>query len=363
MTGRRVVTALVLAPIALGLAPAHAQTAPLLPPGEKRYEAEPASVGYAAGEGFRLRSTDGSYMLRVSLQAGIKLEPAWNEGDRVMDGTFPFLRPMIRGNVVRDWVNYRLSFEAADGEPFVLDAFIDLTPWEEFNVMLGQQGTLVSRHSNLAPQSIFFPEFASVSNYFWSGRERGATVYGSVFEERLDYFAGVYGGSPIDEPANLSDNFVVEGRLTANPLGPVNSTEFPFDEDGHPLPFRPSFTAQGYAGRLQTNDHSYNLSNGVLEPNSAVDTDEIHAVSGDVWVQGGPVVVFGEGYYRHVDPITGASYSSVGAWGQVAVGVYRDLVGAGVRGGYIDPDTDLDDDHAFELEVQVAYFIAPPSSC
>ncbi len=323
-------------------------------------EQQPSAIGYAPGEGFRLRSEDGNYVLRISLQAGFKVEPAWNEGDHVMDGTFPFLRPMIRGNMVREWLNYRLSFEAADGEPFVLDAFIDLTPWEEFNVMLGQQGTLVSRHSNQAPQTIFFPEFASVSNYFWSGRERGATVYGSVFDERLDYFAGLYGGSPIDEPANLADNFVVEGRLAANPLGPVNSTEFPFDEDGNPLPFRPSLTAQGYAGRLQTSEHSYNLSNGVLEPAAAVSTDEIYVVAGDIWVQGGPVVVFGEGYYRHIDPVLGSSYSSVGGWGQVAVGVYEDVIGAGVRAGYINPDTDLEDDEAFELEGQVAYFIEPP---
>src|SRR5690606_41980656 len=172
--------------------------------------------------------------------------------------------------------------------PFVLDAFIDLTPWKEFNVMLGQQGTLVSRHSNQAPHTIFFPEFSSVAGYFWSGRDRGVTVYGTVIDDWLDYFAGIYGGAPTDEPVNISENYVVEGRLSLNPLGAVNGTEHPFDDYGEPLPFRFSVTAQGYFGRLQTSDRSYNLSNGVLEPESNVNTDEIAAGASDIWVQYGP---------------------------------------------------------------------------
>ncbi len=320
----------------------------------------PIPAGFVKGEGFRFKSADSQNVLRISLQAGIKVEPAWNDGDHVMDGTFPFLRPMIRGSVYRDWINYRLSFEAADVTPFVLDAFVDLTPWEEFNVMLGQQGTLVSRHSNQAPQTIFFPEFAPVSSYFWSGRERGATVYGSVFEQRVDYFTGLYGGSPIDEPVNIADNYVAEARLTVNPLGPVNGTEHPFDEEGGPLPFRISFTAQGYYGRLQTGERSYNLSNGLLEPAVTLNTEEVIAGSGDLWIQGGPFVVFGEGYYRNIKPVGGDEYSSVGAWGQVAVALYRNLVAGGVRGGWLDPADGVDDNEAFELEGQVVYYVNGP---
>lgn len=317
-------------------------------------------AGFVAGEGFRFKSADGHHVLRISLQAGIKVEPAWNDGDHVMDGTFPFLRPMIRGSVYRDWINYRVSFEAADVTPFVLDAFIDLTPWEEFNVMLGQQGTLVSRHSNQAPQTIFFPEFAPVSNYFWSGRERGVTVYGSVLEQRVDYFAGLYGGSPIDEPVNITDNYVTEARITVNPLGPVNGTEHPFGDEGQPLPLRLSFTAQGYYGRLQTSERTYNLSNGLLEPMIALDTEEVMAGSADLWIQGGPFILFGEGYYRKLEPVGGGESSSLGTWGQLAIALYRDLLAGGVRLGWLDPDNDIDDNEALEFEGQLVYYINGP---
>lgn len=60
----------------------------------------------------------------ASLQGGLKLEPAWNDGQHQLDGVFPFMRPMLRGNLFRDWIDYRLSFEVATGDPFVLDAFI-----------------------------------------------------------------------------------------------------------------------------------------------------------------------------------------------------------------------------------------------
>src|SRR5690606_12691545 len=112
---------------------------------------------------------------------------------------------------------------------------------------------------------------------------------------------------------------------------------------------------------LQTSETSYNLSNGILEPMASLTTDEIYAGSGDLWFQGGPVVVFGEGYYRRIRPLAGGSYSSAGAWGQVAVGLCRNVVAAGLRGGWIDPDLAIAHNDAFEIEGQVAYYIDAPN--
>jgi hypothetical protein len=300
-------------------------------------------------------------MLRISLQAAFKVEPSWTDGEHVMNGTFAFLRPILRGNLFRPWLAYRVSLEMAGEDPFVFDAHFDVEPWEEFGFRFGQQGTAMSRHESFGPQQLFFPEFAAASNYFWSARERGLTVYGTVLDERLDYYGGVYGGSPIDEPVNLKDNYVLEGRVTVNPLGPVNANEYPFTPDGHPLPLRVSFTLQGFFGRLQTSNESYNPSYSVLTPNAALATSKLGTLGGDLWFQSGPVIVFGEFYWRRQRTIgTDDWYGALGAWGQVIVNVYRNVLGAGVRFDWIEPNTELTHDNAFELEGQLAWMIHPP---
>jgi len=324
-------------------------------------DSDESLIGYTPEEGFRMRSRDGDYLLRIGFQAGFKLEPSWTDGDRRMNGTFSFLRPILRGNLFRPWVLYRLSMELAGEDPRVFDAHFDIEPWEEFGLRFGQQGTPVSRHESFGPQQLFFPEFAAVANYFWSGRERGLTVYGSVIGERLDYYAGVYSGSPIDEPVNLEDNYVVEGRVTVNPLGPVNENEYPMTPDGEPLPLRVSFTLQGFYGRLQTVNESYNPSYGVLSPNAALETSRLGMLGGDLWFQSGPVIVFGEFYWRRQRLVDGGDwYGAMGAWGQAIVNVYRNILGAGVRVSWIEPNTELSHDNSYELEGQVAWLIRPP---
>src|SRR5690606_24441636 len=155
----------------------------------------------------------------------------------------------------------------------------------------------------------------------------------------------------------FTNNYLIEARLTANPLGPVNPNEHPFTPEGEALPLRVSFTAQGYYGKLQTNRRSYNAANTVLDPFSAIDTDEAALIAGDLWFQGGRVIVCADAYYRRLDPVgVPARYTSRGAWMQAIVNVYRNVIGAGVRLSYLDPSADVEDDEAFGAEGQLAYF-------
>lgn len=145
--------------IALALAtPASAQDVE----SDQESDTEPEEVslfGYTKDEGFRLRSEDGNYRLQIAMRAGLKLEPAWTEGDGRVNEALAFLRPVLRGNLFREWLGFTFSMELAANDPFVLDAFVDIAPWEEIGFVVGQQGTPVGRHSNFGPHTIFFPEF------------------------------------------------------------------------------------------------------------------------------------------------------------------------------------------------------------
>jgi hypothetical protein len=318
-------------------------------------------LGYDAEEGFRFKSEDGAYMLRVALQIAIKVEPSWNDGDHTYNGTFAFLRPILRGNFYKPWLGYRLSMDLSGEDPTVLDAYIDVARWDAFGLRIGQQVTPASRHSSFGPAQIFFPEFAGVSSYFWSGRDRGITLYGTVLDERLDYYAGAFSGSPIDSPVNLEDNYIVEGRLTVNPFGPVNENELPFTPEGGALPGRVSFTVQGFHGRLQTDLESYNDSHSILMPQQPVSTKKTSSASGDLWLQKGRLIAFGEFYWRtQKENDAPDSIGAYGAWGQVILNAYKNLIGVGARCNWIDPNNELPSDRALEFEGQVAWFIHPP---
>ncbi len=162
----------------------------------------------------------------------------------------------------------------------------------------------------------------------------------------MDYYAGVYGGSPIDEPANIDDNYVIEARLTGS-----------CQRERTSLYTRRRFPALARfihaAGILQTVDQSYNEANNVLTPNAALSTSKLGTLGGDVWFQSGPAIAFGEFYWRQQRLIgTDDWYGALGAWGQIIGNVYRNVIGAGVRFNWIDPNTELSNDNSFEVEGQ-----------
>jgi hypothetical protein len=326
---------------------------------------EPAATegvaGHTPDEGFRIKSSDGKYRMRFALTAGFKFEPAWNDGDRALQGALAFVRPATRGNFYQPWLRYAISLELAQEDAYLLGATIEAQPWDEFGARFGQQETPASRHTSFSPAQIFFPDYAAVASYFWSGRQKGLTLFGSAFEGKLDYFAGFYGGAPLRDPVNDPDNYVAEARITASPLGAINGSELPFTAAGESLPTRFSFTLQGYYGELDTSVENFSPTNSILTPEPLDVAQEMATGGGDLWFQTGPLILFCEYFIRHVsDGDELAGFDSHGLWGQGMVDVYEHLIGAGARANYIDPNLDLEDDRVLEFEGQVAWFIHPP---
>jgi hypothetical protein len=69
-----------------------------------------------------------------------------------------------------------------------------------------------------------------------------------------------------------------------------------------------------------------------------------------------------EGYARRTTPSDGsANYTSVGAWAQVSVLVFRRLLDVAVLGAWTDPSTSLSNDRFLAGEGQVAYYVKAPA--
>lgn len=322
------------------------------PPPEKNPVA-----GYVPGTGFVIQSDDAAYRLRVGLQAGYKFEPVYQDGDYQNRNTFFVLRPILSGNFFKEWIHFWTSFEFASNPPYLLDSYVEIQPLKEFGLRIGQQFTPFDRHEYFGPQEILFPEWAPVSEYFWTGRDKGVTAMGTIAGQ-LEYWAGIYSGTPLRQFNALPGNYAAEGRVTWSPMGPVGATEFAYILSDKPLPFRVSATLQGYNDKIQSATENFNPSTFRYQVMATGETTKDSAGGADLWIQGPRFIFFTEAMVRHTTPATGASFTSVGAWGQLGVMLLDRVMDAGVRINWLNPSTDLSNDQFYSAEGQLAWYPA-----
>ncbi len=344
-----------------------AETPPSPEQGAQPVDIPPTSVEPVQGEdkngvagwypGFAIKSRDDRFRLRIGMNAGYRFEPYWIDGESQNRKTFFVLRPFIEGNIFEEWIKFWTSFEFASNPPFLLDSVVELTPIPEAQLRIGQQWTPLSRHEYFGPQEILFTEWSPVAEYFWTGRDKGITLMGNIGESKLEYWAGVYSGTPLRQYTAIDGNFVLEGRVTVSPMGAVAQKEFVYIvSEERPTPFRVSFTVQGYYGRIESATENFNPSSFRFDVEGTGERREQACGAADIWIQGGPVAALFEAYYRNSDPMGAPDYNSKGAWGQVGVMVVDRTMDVGVRANALDASDDLDDDNFYSIEGQLGFY-------
>ncbi|MBS2028574.1 MAG: hypothetical protein JST54_11775 [Deltaproteobacteria bacterium] len=342
--------------------PAAPAPAPAAPPPTATPDQPPTPLaGWVTGEGFRLKSESGDYMLRVGLQAAYRFQPTWENGESAERSSIPFMRPILRGNLYKPWITFWTSMELGGNPPYLLDAYFDVVPISEFGLRAGQQYTPYGRQEQLGPQQLFFPEWSPVADYFWPGRDKGLQVYGLVADKRFEYYLGIFAGSPLRQTESIPGNQEAQFRLAINPLGPTKPDEFPFTAEGGWLPFRFAVGVNGYEGKIQTSVENFNQDNGQLFAEPTGFTFKTWDVGGDVWVQGGPLIFTAEPNWRRIEPQDATpAHDQFGVWGQLLCAIWRDKIAAGVQANWIDPNTAISNDESFEIQGDVNWFIHTP---
>jgi hypothetical protein len=338
--------------------PPAPEGAPVVAPVATEKPSEPEQnppAGWIKGKGFVIQSPDAAYRLRIGLQAAYKFEPVYQNGDFINRNTFFVLRPNISGNFLKEWINYWTSFELASNPPYLLDSYVEAMPCKEIGLRVGQMWTPFDRHEYLGPQEILFPEWAPVSEYFWSGRDKGALVLGTLAQQ-LEYWFGVYSGTPLRQFNALPGNYVIEARVTWSPLGLIDSNEFPYITEEKGAPFKVSATLQGYYGKLQSATENFNPSTFRFETEATGERHKEGTGGADLWLQGRWFAFFAEAMVRRTTPEVGAAYTSVGAWGQLGVPVIDKTMDVAARFNWLNASTTLSDDQFYSIEGQVAYY-------
>ena len=338
-------------------------SAGLWPAGAGAEEAAAPSASlssHPAAEGFFIASPDGQDRLRVGLNAIYKLEPRTLNGDWQNRDAIYAVRPFVSGTVIRQWIRFLTEAELAQNPPYLLYSYLELRPRAEIGFRIGQQDTPISRHENFGVMRTLLPETDVVAEYFWTGRDKGITAFGALADERVDYYAGVYGGSPLRQFTTLAGNYVLEARATVNPMGRMPESEFAYALAGAPSDTRVSFTLQGYYGKVEDATENFNPNTFNFQPAATGMTDRKGAGGADVWLLAGPVSAYAEAYWRRTDPAGAAAYQSVGAWGQVGVRILPGRLDAAVRTSWANPSTALVGDRFLGGEAQLACYVAAP---
>jgi len=341
-----------LSPLALSLlavlAPAEAA-----PPGA-------VESGYAPDQGFFLASPDGGYKLRIGFVGGYKIEPEFNAGTAQDRNEFFVLRPFFEGHVFRPWITFKTELELVGNPPYLLDAYFDVRPILQFGVRGGLQTTPLSRHKSFEPNEILFPDWAVTAEYFWAGHDKGATLMSLTFDEKVESYLGLYSGTPLRQFTAVAGNYVVLGRVTVSPLGKIGKTEYPYITES-PAPFRISFTAQGFYGKITAGTENFDTDSFQFTFTPDTSPSRKATAGGDVFLQGSRFMAFGEGYFRRTEPSSGAArYDAWGVWAQAGVLLLPRRVDFAVRGNWIDPSTSLSSVRTLIGEAQVAYYVHAP---
>lgn len=317
--------------------------------------------GFFPDSGFVLKSSDDQFRLRFRLQSVIRGQVVM-DGKATISNPFLTLRPVLEGNLYRPWIRFWTSLDLAANPVYLLDSYVEIQPIDQIGIRVGQQWTPFSRHEYLyGPHQLLLPEWDPIADYFWSGRDKGATLFGSLFGKKVDWFLGGYIGAPLRQFETIRGNYLFVARLAVNPLGTLGDTEFAYAEKDSPAPFRYSIGVNGYTSKLQRGVENFNPNSFSFDVTPSGLTTINHTIGADFILQSSRFTTLAEGYFRRTDERNGSpAFSSAGAFVQAGLLVYERLVDVSVRGTWADVNLQHDDDRTLGIEAASTYYIHGP---
>jgi len=190
----------------------------------------PVSILGRFDQGFEFRSDDDEFMLQVHLESQTDYRAFDPNGDSFAQNGFyaPRNRILFGGRVTRP-IEYLFSINKGFGNLNLLDAYVNLRADDRFQLKIGRFMTPFN-YEQFAIQNLWLiaPERSLFTANLGLNRQLGAQLWGSLFEERLDYAVGVYDG-----PRNSFEDF----NNSQDVMTFLNARPFQARPEGHPLRF------------------------------------------------------------------------------------------------------------------------------
>jgi hypothetical protein len=194
---------------------------PLSPSSDPHHVVFQASVDEGVGVG----TADGNYSVHLGFVGQLLVDERLSPG---VLGTPSFnvrvIRPNLHGNLFKKWIRFFIQPELAN-TPRLLDAQLDVQPWDEFGVRVGQFLTPFSR-AFLTPLPLLeFQDYSASNVFFRADRQTGAMLFGTPWAGRFEYYAGIFNGNGVNQGGDDDRRAMFMGRVAYNPFGAVPYVE------------------------------------------------------------------------------------------------------------------------------------------
>ncbi len=201
------------------------------------------------GPGFEIRSDDDEYILQFHDLTQVDYRGYLQGGQTAVHDTFAIPRQwfMFSGRVTKPF-GYFVSFANGFDTFSILDVFVDIDIDPRFRLRFGRFKTPFTYEFFVEPiQGLVVPERSVFFNNFAQNRDLGLMAFGRIFNNQVDYAAGIFNGTrngflaqqdhkavsafinyrPFgDEAETLLENFNIGGSVfaTDNNQAPVPQT-------------------------------------------------------------------------------------------------------------------------------------------
>ncbi len=179
------------------------------------------------GPGFQFQSDDDRFRFQVHYESQVEGR-AWAQGDQLPANSGLFLprqRFFFDGHITK-WVEYELAINRGLNNINLLNAYINLHLDDRVQFRFGRFFTPLP-YDQYAISNYWLPtpERSPFTTNLGLNRQIGAMLWGYLFEERLDYAAGVFNGSrnSFESPTN---NLDVVGYVNARPFQEAEALPF-----------------------------------------------------------------------------------------------------------------------------------------
>ncbi|OGQ05677.1 MAG: hypothetical protein A3F82_04905 [Deltaproteobacteria bacterium RIFCSPLOWO2_12_FULL_44_12] len=183
--------------------------------------------GFLAGhdeDGFFIKSADGNYKLTPSFT--LQVQHRFQEIENAQDTNDIFLRRgrvKFEGNAITKDLEYEVDMDFgtpdAGGEEFDLkDFYLDYHALEPLHIRAGQYKVPFGIQELTSSKKLQFVERSLASEEFVPGRDIGLEFWGTPWEGRFEYYAGLFNGDGRNR-LNQNQEFLYTARFAINPLG------------------------------------------------------------------------------------------------------------------------------------------------
>lgn len=149
------------------------------------------------GPGFELRTNDEEFIFQFHNLTQFEYRGYEQGGQSTVKDSFLFPRQwfMFSGRITKP-IGYFLSIAEGFDTTNILDVFVDYNFSPKFTIRAGRMKTPFTYEFLVEPiQGLIIPERSLFFNNFGQNRDMGVMAYGRIFDNKLDYAAGIFNGT------------------------------------------------------------------------------------------------------------------------------------------------------------------------